>query len=402
MIECKAPVQRRMTELDVLRGFAVTVMILVVSPGSWAYTYQQLQHAPWHGWTLADFVFPDFLFGVGMALGLTFGKSLDPVSDRPAFWFKVGRRVSALVLLGLALNYLAVIAGDLGAAPVGPTDDVTWRIPGVLQRIAGAYLIAVLVVLATRTRSGEGLSPTRSAMLAAAIAIILLGYWGLLTFVPAPGFAAGDLSMAGNLPGYIDRKIFGTAHMWPLGAETWRGPVVYDPEGMLATLPASANVLFGVFAMGIWQRGGRLRTGMLALVGVLLIASALLLDPVFPINKKIWTSTFTLLTSGLSFVALLVVSGLLRMRLALLLWPFRVLGGNAVLAFSISIALSAVASIPFRFGGEPATLQARSFAFASRLISEPYLASFACAFSVAVFILLLILPLHGKGIHLRL
>ena len=99
----------RMIELDVLRGFAVAVMVLVVSPGAWEFTYSPLQHANWHGWSFADLVFPDFLFGVGMALGLTFGRSLDPVNAKSAFWLKVGRRVTLLIALGLALNYLSII-----------------------------------------------------------------------------------------------------------------------------------------------------------------------------------------------------------------------------------------------------------------------------------------------------
>lgn len=396
------PAKARMIELDVLRGFAVTVMIVVVSPGSWAYTYAQLQHAQWHGWTFADFVFPDFLFGVGMAIGLTFGRSLDPIGNRQAFWFKVGRRVLGLVLLGLALNYLSVIAGQFGTYSIGPHDYPTWRIPGVLQRIAGVYLIAVLVVSATKARSPAGAARPRLGAVAAAIAVFLVGYWVMLTFVPVPGFGAGNLGMVGNLPAYIDRAVFGPSHMWPLGAETWRGPVVYDPEGLLATLPASANVLFGVLAIGIWQRAGKYRVLTLAGIGLLLIASALLLDPVFPINKKIWTSSFALLTSGLSFLALVVVSALLRTRIRPLLWPLRVFGGNAILAFSISIALSALAGIPFSFGNQPETLQSLGFAVASHVISAPYIASLACALAVVTFIFLLILPLHRKGIHLRL
>ncbi|MET0246741.1 MAG: heparan-alpha-glucosaminide N-acetyltransferase domain-containing protein [Sphingomonas sp.] len=390
----------RMVELDVLRGYAVAVMILVVSPGSWAHSFPQLQHAAWHGWTFADFVFPDFLFGVGMALGLTFGRSLDPRDPR-AFWLKLCRRVLGLILLGLALNYLAVVAGHLGAPPTGPDDHTTWRIPGVLQRIAGAYLIAVLVLLATSRRAaGVPMQPNPPAILAA-LAVLLIGYWGLLTFVPVPGFGAGDLGMAGNLPAYVDRTVFGTEHMWPLGAASWRGPILYDPEGLLATLPASGNILFGILAICIWRRPERARIAALAIIGLGLVATGLLLDPIFPINKKIWTSSFVLLTSGLSFLALLVAAALLRARLTPL-WPLKVLGGNAILAFSISIALSALSAIPLTFGGVTATLQERGFAIVSRLIPEPYAASLACAFGVVAFIMLLVWPLHRKGIHLRL
>lgn len=395
-------INKRLDELDVLRGFAVLVMILVTSPGSWSYTYSQLQHASWHGWTFADFVFPDFLFGVGMALGLTFGKSLDPASSPKAFWTRVFRRVIGLVLLGLALNGLYYASTLLGAPPVGPDDAAHFRIPGILQRIAFAYLIAVLVMWSLSVGLDKGDVRIRTFAIAVVIVMFLLGYWAMLTFIPVPGGVSGDLSIAGNLAGYVDRQVFGTQHMWPLGAETWRGPVFYDPEGILATLPASTNVLFGVIAISIWQSGTSLRMALLVGLGTALIAVALLLDPVFPINKKIWTSTFAMLTSGLSCLAFVCVAALIRSQLKPLLWPLKVLGANAILAFSLSIALAAFSSVPFSLGDEPTALMQRGFVITSWLIEDPYLASLAYAFTVATFVLLLLVPLHRKGIHLRL
>lgn len=391
-----------MIELDVLRGFAVAVMILVTSPGSWVYTYAEMQHAEWHGWTFADFVFPDFLFGVGMALGLTYGRSLDPVADRLTFWRKVGRRVIGLIALGLVVNGAYYLAGHLGSPPVGPDDETHFRIPGVLQRIALAYLIAMLAMFALGKRSGSHAQPPGPLAIAALIGIFLLGYWALLMFVPAPGGTAGDLSIAGNLPGYVDRQVFGQEHMWALGAETWRGPVFYDPEGLLATLPASTNILFGVIVVGLWRSKRPTRVAEIAGLGACLIAAAYLIDPMFPINKKIWTSPFALLTSGLSCFVLLIVAGLLRLRLLPLLAPLRVLGGNAILAFSLSIAFTAFASVPLPFGASDASMRERGFAVTSAIIADPYLASLAYAFCALGVILLLILPLERRGIHLRL
>lgn len=395
-------VRQRLIELDVLRGCAVALMILVISPGSWAHTYAQMQHAAWHGWTFADLVFPDFLFGVGMALGLTFGRSLDPAADRRAFWSKVGRRVVGLVLLGLVINGMYYVAEQLGAAPVGPEGHSGLRLPGILQRIAFAYLIAIMVLVTTSGRSDSGSAIVRPTAIAGAIALFLTGYWALLTLVPAPGFSAGDLTIPGNLPGYVDRQIFGTSHMWPLGAETWRGPIFYDPEGILATLPASVNILFGVLAIGIWQSESKWRVAVLAAAGLLLIALAYVIDPVFPINKKIWTSAFALLTSGLSILFLLVIAALVKARLLPLLAPLRILGGNAILAFTLSIALTTFASIPLAFGETPATVQDRGFALLSLIIADPHLASLSYAVGVLALVLLLIIPLHRKGVHLRL
>ena len=392
----------RMGELDVLRGFAVSVMILVVSPGAWEFTYAQLRHADWHGWTFADFVFPDFLFGVGMALGLTFGKSLDPATGR-VFWKKVGRPVGLLVLLGLALNYLAVIAGMLGARSAGPYGQTTFRIRGVLQRIALCYFLAVTAVMFASVRGSARVRPPRPLPITATIVAILLGYWAALSFVRVPGFGGGSLDMAGNLPAYVDRAIFTPRHMLPLGAQSWRGPVLYDPEGLLSTLPATATVLCGVLAVNIWRDRSDRRVAWLSLAGIGMIAAALAFDPVFPINKKLWTSSFVLLTAGLSCLALVVVAGLLRFRSSrTALAPLELLGGNAILAFSISIVLSALGSIPLHFGAESKTLQQVGFGVAQRAIADPYLASLACAFGVLGFVALLIWPLHRRGIHLRL
>lgn len=392
----------RLAELDVLRGFAVAVMILVVSPGAWEYSYAQLQHADWHGWTFADLVFPDFLFGVGMALGLTFGRSLDPAGDRRAFWIKVLRRVALLLALGVLLNGLSVVAGMLGAAPVGPTEERTWRIPGVLQRIGVCYLIAVLAVMAAWDRRSPGGARIRPWVILAIIAALLLGYWAALTFVPVPGFGAGVLDKTGNLAAHIDRAVFTPEHMWALGAETWRGPVVYDPEGLLSTLPATANVLFGVLAIGVWRARKADRVLLLAQAGAAMIALALLLDGAFPINKKLWTGPFALLTTGFSCLALVLAWAVLSVRGGrTLLAPLRILGTNALLAFALSLVLSAVGSVPLPLGDTPRTLQQFGFAAAHSVITDPYLASLACALGVLGFVVAAVWPITRRGIYLR-
>jgi len=392
-----------MIELDVLRGFAVAIMVLVVSPGAWEFTYAQLQHAAWHGWTLADFVFPDFLFGVGMALGLTFGHSLDPVNAKRAFWIKSVRRVILLIALGLALNYLSIIAFHLGTPPIRPNEIPSLRIPGVLQRIALCYLLALGIVSLTARKMADGKLGPALAPIAVSIAALLIFYWALMAYVPVPGFGTGRLDQTGNLAAYIDRAIFTPKHMWTIGSVQWAGPVVYDPEGILSTIPATANVLFGVIAASIWRNEHKARMAALAVIGGGLVGAAMMLDGVFPLNKKIWTSSFALLTSGLSFLALLIAAGILRSGpIKHVAAPFKILGGNAILAFSLSIFLSALGSIPITGGDAPKNLQAIGMSIAKQLIADPYLASFACAVSVLTLIFAIIWPLHHKGIHLRL
>jgi predicted acyltransferase len=379
------------------------MMILVVSPGSWEHYYAPLRHADWHGWTIADLVFPDFLFGVGMAMGLTFGASIDPKQEQIRFWAKVAKRVVGLIILGLTLNYLSVIAGWLGAPSVGPSDVTQWRIPGILQRIALCFLLATAIMVFTAGRSSDGRSRLNPNAIAAAAIGILALYWALMTLLAVPGFGAGDLSQKGNLAAFIDRAIFTPQHMWPLAAMEWRGPVLYDPEGLLSTLPATTNVLFGILAITIWRRAAEKREVLLLIIGIALIALAYLLDPLFPINKKIWTSSFALLTSGISFLALLLVSLLVRHdALTRLLAVFRVLGGNAILAFSLSMLLSALAAIPLTGGNQPKNLQALGYDLASAMIPDAHLASIACALAVVAFITAIIWPLDRNGVHLRL
>ncbi len=395
--------QKRLVELDVLRGFAVAVMILVTSPGDWAYTYAQMQHADWNGWRFADLVFPDFLFGVGMALGLTFVGATAQAGDRRAFWLKVARRVVSLIALGLALNYLYILAIDLGKLPIRADNPESLRIPGVLQRIAICYLLAVGILFATTARRPGEPPRINGIAIGGVIAAILLTYWALMTFVPVPGFAAGQLDQTGNLAASIDRAIFTPQHMWAIGSVEWAGPIVYDPEGLLSSLPATANVLFGVIAIGIWQSAHRHRIELLLAMGIALIGAGLLLDPLFPINKKIWTSSFALLSSGFSFLALLIAVALLRAGPArLLAEPLRILGGNAILAFALSIVITVGWSIPITGGDSPQTLQQLSMAFANAAISNPYLASLACASTVLLLVFMIVWPLHRRGIFLRL
>ncbi len=397
------PNQLRLAELDILRGFAVAVMILAVSPGNWEFTYVPLQHAHWHGWRFVDLVFPDFLFGVGMAMGLTFGRSMVDGKTSISFWTKVVRRVIGLFLLGLALNSIYLIAHQLGAPLIRPDEPATIRVMGVLQRIALCILLAIGIVAATARKDKASFWRPNLTAICTAIAFILITYWVLLSFVPVPGHGAGQLDQEGNLAAYIDRLVITPPYMWPLGSVEWSGPVVYEPEGLLSTLPATANVLFGVLAISIWQSQSKALLMKLLLVGAALIAAGLFLDPLFPINKKIWTSSFALLTSGISFFALLIAIALMRAPLGrYLATPFKILGSNALLAFALSVTLSAIGSVPLTSGERPKNLQNFGMEFAQYFINDPHLASLTCALGVLILILLIILPLNRRGIYLRI
>src|ERR1700675_1384573 len=218
----------RVLSLDVFRGLTVAAMVLVNTPGSWRHVYWPLQHAEWHGWTPTDLIFPFFLFIVGVAIPLALGRRVGGGARRAAVVTKILRRSVIIFALGLLLH------------AVPDFDVANIRIPGVLQRIAVCYLVAALLFLWTGWRAQT------------AIAIVaLLGYWALLTLVPVPGFGAGDLGKEGNLAAWLDRTALG-AHIWRIGR-------VYDPEGILSTVPAMVTTLFGVLT-GRFLRAARATT----------------------------------------------------------------------------------------------------------------------------------------------
>ncbi|WP_442680629.1 acyltransferase family protein [Sphingomonas sp. ASY06-1R] len=380
---------KRVIALDALRGLAVAGMILANSPGSWIHLYEQLDHAAWNGFTATDMVFPTFLFSVGVAVGLSFPRALSE-TDRARSWSRLVRRTLALIGLGLALNLL------------GSLSVTEWRLPGILQRIGLCYAIGAGLVLLSARRRDDGLATISVATIGGAIVVLLMVYWALLTFVPVPGFGPGRLDPAGNLTAFIDRAIFTTRHLWSLGTDA-DGTVVYDPEGLLSTLPATANVLIGVLAGWAWKQAPTLR-GMLvlAVAGALLVVGGLAFDPLVPINKRIWTSSFALLSSGVSMILFALLALALRSHAArIAAYPLRVLGGNATLAFVLSILLGIFSSYPiFRAGTQ--TPQAWGMALAQTIVADPKIASLLCALAILMLILALLWPLHRRAIHFRL
>ncbi|MDR7117034.1 heparan-alpha-glucosaminide N-acetyltransferase domain-containing protein [Caulobacter sp. BE254] len=388
----------RIVALDVLRGLAVAGMILVTSPGSWDRAYAPLKHAAWRGWTPADLVFPTFLFCVGMAIGLSVPRLRAGEGASAALWLKVARRTALLILLGLALNAL-------------PSFDLAHlRIPGVLQRIGLCYALASAICILPAKAEPGGVPRLNLGAVVLAAVVLLVGYWALLTFTPVPGFGADRWDSQGALPAFIDRAVFTLPHLWPYGTTEGVG-VTYDPEGLLSTLPATVNVLLGAVAAAFLARAsdrregqGRIVAALLAL-GATLIVVGLALDPIVPVNKRIWTPSFALFSSGASLVALIALHLVLKARAAQrAAWPLKVLGGNAILAFVVSQVLGACAglTVQHRTGVPDLTPQGFGFETTQRLTADPYLASFLCALAILALIIAVIAPLDRRGIHLRL
>lgn len=276
----KPPAQRFLA-LDVLRGMTICFMIIVNTPGNGATSYAALKHAHWNGFTPTDLVFPTFMFVVGNALSFT-SKKWQQLSQAQVIG-KIFRRTLLIFLLGFLMYWFPFVHwtadGHLAANPIATT-----RIMGVLQRIALGYFFGALLIRFFNTSTILRLS-----------VVLLLAYWLILLIFPGSDYPYDMLTNAGTR---LDRWLFGSNHLYHGEG------VAFDPEGLLSTLPAIANVTFGYIA-GKWiQEKGNTYEGLtrLLLAGTLLVALALLWNISFPINKKLWTGPFVLLTVGIDCI----------------------------------------------------------------------------------------------------
>ncbi|HEX7091291.1 MAG TPA: heparan-alpha-glucosaminide N-acetyltransferase domain-containing protein [Longimicrobiales bacterium] len=365
----------RLASLDAFRGLTIAGMLLVNNPGTWSAIYPPLRHAEWHGWTPTDLIFPFFLFIVGVAMVLSFGRHEARGAGRGALLAKAAKRAAILFALGLLLHGF-------------PRYDLsTIRIPGVLQRIAIAYLCATPAVLWLRWR-GE----------AVLCAVLLLGYWALLTLVPVPGGAAGVLEPGQDLGAWLDRAVFGTQHLWSQ-SRTW------DPEGLLSTLPAIGTVLLGVLA-GRWLRSDRApleKTVGLFVAGNAGLFLGLVWNAVFPINKPLWTSSYVVFTGGMACHVLALCYWLMDVR-GRRLWamPFVVYGMNAIAAFFLSSLFARVLNL-IRVGAEGQEVALKTWIFQNLYASwlAPVNASLAFAVTYVLLWLGVMSALYRKRIFIK-
>jgi predicted acyltransferase len=297
--------QGRLTSLDVFRGIAIALMILVNNPGGAAY-YDFLQHASWNGWTLADLVFPLFIFIVGASIPFAFMSKLDQGMSRRKLLTRVVRRTIILFILGLFINGFPIF------------DLATFRVMGVLQRIALCYLFASLVFLF--------LKPKWRICLTIAIPV---AYWMLMTLIPVPGYGSGVLTENGNLAGYVDRLLL-NGHLY---AKMW------DPEGLLSTLPAVATALIGVLAGQHLKSNAKPQTKTVNLLffGSISLAIGSLWDFWFPINKNLWTSSYVAFTAGMALILLATCFFIIDAK-GYIAWtkPFTMLGLNSIFIYVLS------------------------------------------------------------------
>jgi predicted acyltransferase len=305
-----APPLQRLDSLDVFRGLTIAAMILVSTPGTWNAVYAPLDHAAWNGWTPTDLVFPFLLFAMGAAVPFALARR----RRAPNLVARhVIRRAAILFALGLVLNAIEMPP---------PLAWATFRIPGVLQRIAIVYLA---VAGLTERVSLRG----QIAFAAAALA----GYWAAMMLIPVPGIGAGVLTPAGNLASFVDRSLLGRHMLNKLG----------DPEGLLSTLPAIVTALAGVFA-GEWLKhyGGQ-RAAWLLVCGVAAMLAGLAWGRVFPLNKNLWTSSFALFSAGLAAQLLALFHWAIDLRHQRF-WsrPFAAFGRNPLAAYFLSVGFDSI------------------------------------------------------------
>src|SRR5271166_1867697 len=277
-------ISSRLISLDVFRGATIAAMILVNNAGDEPSSYWPLQHAEWNGWTPTDLIFPFFLFIVGVAMPFSLSSRLKRGAAPLELLRHALRRGAALFALGLFLN------GFPNHYQLN-----SWRVYGVLQRIAICYVITAVLALWSKRRG----------WIVAAVAC-LAGYWIIMRYVPVPGFGVPTHDMPlldpdRNLVAWLDRKL--------LAGHLYEG--TRDPEGVLSTIPALATSLLGLLT-GQWLRAARSpkskAVGM-ALFGVVGVLAGKILNLGFPINKKLWTSSYVVFTAGLALLCLALCYG---------------------------------------------------------------------------------------------
>ncbi len=323
--------------LDVFRGATVALMILVNNPGSWASLYPPLAHAIWHGWTLTDLVFPFFLFAVGNAIALTPART----ASSAQFWSRWMRRTLLIFGIGLLLNAWPFVKWSVDASLQFKTFE-TLRIMGVLQRIALCWACAALIVRSDGVRLAVLVS-----------ALLLAGYWWACV---ALANGADPYSIEGFFGTAVDRALLGEPHLY-------RGEgVPFDPEGLASTAPAIAQVLLG-YVVGhflLQRRAAKTLVRDLLLIGIGTTVIGLLAHELMPINKKIWTSSYVLLTTGLATLSIAILLQCIDrwqwhgLFIEPLLRGCEAFGRNALLIFALSgLVPRTLALIRFENGVDP-------------------------------------------------
>lgn len=375
----------RLLSLDVFRGITIAGMVLVNNPGTWSAIYDPLEHAEWNGWTPTDFVFPFFLFIVGISITLALGKRVEAGGVDKDVYLKIIRRT--LLIFGLGLFLATFPFYNFTKSEF--LDINTVRIMGVLQRIAVCYFFSALIFLHTGWKK----------QLIIAVALLVL-YWLLMTLIPVPGCEITTFNdKACNLAAYIDRTILTEGHIW-------RSAKVYDPEGLLSTIPAIATTLAGILC-GHWLRTRRddmEKVSGMFFFGVVLVALGWAWHLWFPINKALWTSSYVVFTAGLALCFLGFCYWLIDIK-GYKLWtrPFVIFGVNALALFVGSGIMARLLGLIKVAGPEGSSISLQQWIFTNIFLplGSPINASLMYAICFILLWLFLMWLLYRKRIYIK-
>lgn len=381
----EAPANNRLLSLDVFRGITIAGMVLVNNPGTWSAIYKPLEHAEWNGWTPTDFVFPFFLFIVGISITLALGKRVETNGVDKGVYLKIVRRTLLIFGLGLFLATFPFYNFTKGEW----LDISTVRIMGVLQRIAVCYLVASLIFIHTNWKKQVFI----------ALGLLIL-YWLLMTLTPVPGCEITTFNdKACNLAAYLDRTILTENHIW-------RSAKVYDPEGLLSTIPAIATTIAGILC-GHWLRVRRddiEKVAGMFFFGVALVAAGWYWGLFFPINKALWTSSYVVFTAGLALCFLGFCYWLIDIK-GYKLWtkPFVIFGVNALALFVGSGIMARILGLIKVPGPEGASISLQSWIFTNIFLplAAPINASLMYAICFILVWLFLMWLLYRKNIYIK-
>jgi predicted acyltransferase len=381
----EAPTNTRLLSLDVFRGITIAGMVLVNNPGTWSAIYSPLEHAEWNGWTPTDLVFPFFLFIVGISITLALGKRVEAGGVDRGVYLKIVRRTLLIFGLGLFLATFPFYNFTKGEW----LDISTVRIMGVLQRIAVCYFFSALIFLHTGWKK----------QIAIAVALMLV-YWALMTLIPVPGCDITTFNdKACNLAAYIDRAILTENHIW-------RSAKVYDPEGLLSTIPAIATTIAGILC-GHWIRSKRddmEKVSGMFFFGVVLVAVGWAWSFWFPINKALWTSSYVVFTAGMALCFLGFCYWLIDIK-GYKTWtkPFVIFGVNALALFVGSGLMGRLLGLIKVPGPDGASISLQPWIFNNLYLplASPINASLAYAISFILVWLFLMWLLYRKKIYIK-
>ena len=379
----------RLLSLDILRGITIAGMIMVNNPGSWSYAYAPLRHAHWNGLTPTDLVFPFFMFIMGVSTFMSLRKfNFEP--SKAAIW-KIVRRTLLIFLIGLALGWFGQLTRGLASGEsfwVAATHFDTLRILGVLQRLALAYGFAALTVVLVKGK-----------LLPWVIGILLLGYYLILRF--GKGFELSEE----NIIAVVDKALWGTAHMYkdttPEGVR-----IAFDPEGLLSTLPSIAHVLIG-FLFGkliVEHKDNHTRVEKLLIWGTILAFSGLLLQYGCPLNKKIWSPTFVLVTTGFAAQLLGLLIWIIDIRKKEK-WSrfFHAFGVNPLIVYVFAgVLANLLSNIQFGWQGERISIKGFAYEVLLRPWAGDYFGSLLYALLFITLCWLFGYILYKKNIFIKL